>query len=315
MSSNKTAEKRQYENIMDKLVSRIDEMNSPIVAGIDTTLEMIPEAKRISMFEQFGSTPATAADLLLSYNKTIIDSISDLVPAVKPQIAMYEKYGLDGIRAYLETIEYARSKGLIVIGDIKRGDIASTAEAYASHLSGVEIEGNTFDTWQEDMVTVNPYFGIDGINPFTKACKETGKGIFVLVKTSNPGSGELQDLLLIKGCPVYMTIAMLAESWGADMIGAQGFSSVGIVVGATHPETGRQLRDEFPKLFFLVPGYGAQGATAEDLRGFFNSDGRGCLINSSRGIIAAWQKDRRFDAGNVGEAAREAVLKMKAALQ
>ena len=298
------------ESIIDKLTRRIAELRSPIVVGLDTTLEMIPVNLKASMYREFGVTPRAVSEILINYNRLIIDGICDLVPAVKPQIAMYEKYGLDGIVAYMKTIEYAHKRGMIVIGDIKRGDISSTAEAYAAHLDGVDIDGEYFDPWQEDMITVNPYFGSDGIRPFTAACERTGKGIFILTKTSNPGSSELQDLALESGAPVYLQVARLVVEWGRDLIGDCGFGNVGIVVGATHPGVGRRLREEFPALFFLVPGYGAQGAKAEDLRGFFDMDGRGCIVNSSRGIITAWQKENSFGLGNVGDAARAAVIKM-----
>ena len=299
---------------IDALVDRIDELEAPIVVGLDTTIEMIPDNVRDAMYEEFGSAPQAVAGMFTAYNRAIIDSVHDLVPAVKPQIAMYEKYGLDGLIAYHETVSYAKSKGLMVIGDIKRGDIASTAEAYAAHLSGVETGGKAYDLWREDFITVNPYFGSDGILPFTEACEVTGKGIFILVKTSNAGSGELQDLALEDGGPVYLRVAELTREWGRGLTGLRGFSSVGAVVGATHPQIGKELRESFPDMFFLVPGSGAQGATAADLAGFFNAEGRGCIVNSSRAITAAWQRDGRFGPGNIGDAAREVTLRMKSEL-
>jgi orotidine-5'-phosphate decarboxylase len=301
--------------MIDTLVERIERLESPIVVGLDPTLEMMPETVRNAMFAEFGRTPQAVAGMFTAFNKRMIDSVADLVPAVKPQIAMYERYGLDGLVAYLETVDYAKSKGLIVIGDIKRGDIASTAEAYAAHLGGVEIEGAAFDLWQEDAITLNPYFGTEGIRPFTEICEKSGKAVFLLVKTSNAGSGELQDLVLSDGEPVYMKVARLVEGWGASLLGRHGFSSVCAVVGATHSEVGSLLRERFPAMFFLVPGYGAQGGTAADLRGFFDKQGRGCIVNSSRGIIAAWQKDVRFGPENIGDAAREATLKMREELR
>jgi orotidine-5'-phosphate decarboxylase len=319
---------------MDKLIERIDALNSPVVVGLDPTLEMIPESLQAEMFEKFGKTPAAVAEMFLAFNREIIDSVSDIVPAVKPQIAMYEKYGLDGVAAYIKTAEYASSKGLFVIGDIKRGDISSTAEAYAAHLAGTTIGGVYYDLWHEDAITVNPYLGTDGIAPFVATAKEADKSIFVLVKTSNLSSSELQDLIVAqddkgnhanpeKESPDYMkepfpcahrdatlyrTVAALVERWGADQIGKYGYSRVGAVVGATHRDVGAELRKALPHTFFLVPGYGAQGATAEDLLGFFDKDGRGCIVNSSRGIIAAWRKK---DGLSVGAAARAAAITMR----
>ncbi|MDR0851293.1 MAG: orotidine-5'-phosphate decarboxylase [Clostridiales Family XIII bacterium] len=312
---------------MDKLIECIDALKSPIVVGLDPTLEMIPESLQEEMFEKFGKTPAAVAEMFLAFNREIIDSVSDIVPAVKPQIAMYEKYGLDGVAAYIKTAEYASSKGLFVIGDIKRGDISSTAEAYAAHLSGTTIGGEYFDLWHEDAITVNPYLGSDGIAPFVTAATEADKSIFVLVKTSNPSSSELQDLTVNQdengnyadsktepspcihhGATLYRAVATLVDKWGADQIGRYGYSRVGAVVGATHRDVGAELRKALPHTFFLVPGYGAQGATAEDLLGFFDKDGRGCIVNSSRGIIAAWRKK---DGLSVGEAARAAAIMMR----
>jgi orotidine-5'-phosphate decarboxylase len=251
--------------------------------------------------------------MFIRFNREIIDSVADIVPAVKPQIAMYERFGPDGITAYWKTVNYAKTQGMFVIGDIKRGDISSTAEAYAAHLSGVSIGGEHFDPWNTDAITVNPYLGSDGIEPFIAAAKAHDKAIFVLAKTSNPSSSELQDLELAgePGAParlLYRVVGDLIEKWGADSVGAYGYSRVGAVVGATHREIGEKLRAALPHTFFLVPGYGAQGATAEDLKGFFDKNGRGCIVNSSRGIIAAWQKS---EGASVGGAARKAALAMR----
>jgi len=244
----------------------------------------------------------TLPDALFAFNREIIDAVHDLVPAVKPQIAMYEQYGVAGMQAYAQTVQYAKSKGLVVIADIKRGDIAGTAAAYASHLT---------DTWGADFATINPYLGGDSIEPFTQVCRAQDKGIFVLVKTSNPGSGDLQDMPLANGLVVYEHIAELVRTWGAELMGERGYSRVGAVVGATYPAQGEALRKRMPNTFFLVPGYGAQGGTGAALRGFFDENGQGCIVNSSRGIIAAWQADVRFGENNVGDAAREAVFAMK----
>jgi orotidine-5'-phosphate decarboxylase len=280
--------------MIDRLIRKIDELRAPVVVGLDPSPEMIPQ--RIK--DLYGEA---VPDMFFDFNREIIDAVCGLVPAVKPQIAMYERFGPKGIEAYVKTCEYAREKGLIVIGDIKRGDIASTAEAYSAHLK----------SWPHDAVTLNPYLGGDTLAPFIKVCAEQDKAVFVLVKTSNPGSGDLQDLKLSSGELVYERVAGLVSDLGKGLIGASSYSKIGAVVGATWPEQGISLRKKMPHTFFLVPGYGAQGGTGTDLRGFFDKHGRGCIVNSSRGIIAAWQKDKRFSAGNVGEAAREAVLAMR----
>ncbi|OON93229.1 MAG: orotidine 5'-phosphate decarboxylase, partial [Epulopiscium sp. Nele67-Bin001] len=244
-----------------------------------------------------------------TFNKMIIDEIYDLIPAVKPQIAMYEKYGLEGLRAYFETTQYCKSKGLIIIGDVKRGDIASTAAAYAGHIAGVDIEGEYFDLWNEDAITVNPYLGYDGIEPFLGACKQFDKGLFILVKTSNPSSCEIQDLKL-DNKHIYNYVADLVSKWGENLIGEYGYSNIGAVVGATYREQGEELRSLMPHTFFLVPGYGAQGGKASDLKGYFDKDGRGAIINSSRGIISAY-KTKNIQEKDFAKVAREAVIEMK----
>ncbi len=299
-------------NVINNLIKAIDSLNSPIVAGLDTALSMIPEPQKNKCFEEYGKTPEAAAGMLLGYNKMIIDNIYDLIPAVKIQIAMYEVYGTAGIDAYNETAKYAREKGLLVIGDIKRGDIGSTASAYASHLTGTIIIDHAVETWSEDMITINPYLGKDSLLPFTEACNQTGKGCFVLVKTSNPGSADIQDLV-VNGYnkPIYEIVGQMVSDLGKSSLDEAGYSLIGAVVGATHRDIGAKLRHDMPHTFFLVPGYGAQGATAEDLKGFFDKDGRGAIINSSRGIIANWQKNSKFNENNIGDAAREAVNSMK----
>ena len=301
--------------MIDQLIRAIREKANPTVVGLDPAMNMIPEGLKLEAFDRYGKTPKAAAESFLAFNRAIIDAVADIVPAVKPQIAMYERYGLDGLDTYLRTVAYAREKGLIVIGDVKRGDISSTAEAYAAHLGGTQVEGETYDLWKEDFITVNPYFGTDGIAPFVKAAAAMNRGLFVLVKTSNPSSSELQDLL-VDGRPVYRLIADLVHRWGQDHIGAFGYSLVGAVVGATHPIQGVELRAQLPHTFFLVPGYGAQGGKGADLKGFFDKDGVGCIVNSSRGIIAAWRKDPEFaDAPKLGiefaAASRKAALAMR----
>lgn len=300
--------------MIDRLIGRIEALRNPTVVGLDPTYEMMPEGLRQRCLAEFGRTPRAVAEMFLAFNREIIDAVADVVPAVKPQIAMYERYGLEGLRAYLETVAYAKATGLLVIGDVKRGDIASTAAAYAAHIGGTEVDGAHFDLWQEDAVTVNPYLGYDGIEPFVAACRERDRGIFVLVKTSNPGSGELQDLALAGGETVYERVGRLVDAWGRDAMGEKGYSRVGAVVGATHKEQGERLRTLLPHTFFLVPGYGAQGASADDLWGFFDKEGGGCIVNSSRGITAAYKKEERFGE-DAGAAAREAALAMRADLR
>lgn len=302
--------------MIDRLLDKIVICENPTVVGLDPTYSMVPEGIKGAMLEAYGKTPKAVAEMFIKFNQGIIDGVSDLIPAVKPQIAMYEQYGLEGIRAYLETIDYAKKKGLVVIGDIKRGDIASTAAAYAAHIAGVTIEGVQFDPWQEDAVTLNPYLGVDGIEPFLEPCRTLDKGLFILVKTSNPSSGELQDLKVEgMGKTFYEQTADLVCKWGELAMGTKGYSKIGAVVGATYKEQGEALRKRMPHTFFLVPGYGAQGGTSQDLKGFFDKDGIGCIINSSRGITAAYQKSERYSHANFAEAAREAVLAMKADLQ
>ena len=296
--------------MIDRLMDKIEKMANPTVVGLDPTYEMIPQEIKAEMLEQHGETTKAVAKMFLSFNREIIDQVCDLVPAVKLQIAMYEQYSIEGLKAYLETIVYAKKKGLVIIGDIKRGDIASTAEAYAAHLNGVNIEGTRFDLWNEDAVTLNPYMGFDAIKPFIGPCNEYDKGIFLLVKTSNPSGKEIQDLIS-GGKPIYEHVAELVSSWGELAMGTKGYSKVAAVVGATYKEQGQELRKKMPHTFFLIPGYGAQGATGEDLKGYFDKDGKGCIVNSSRGIIAAYKKDSKYGEHNFAEAAREAVKAMK----
>ena len=300
--------------MIDRLMKKIEQLGNPTVVGLDPTYEMIPQTIKSEMLEKYGKTAKAAGKMFFSFNKEIIDHISDLVPAVKPQIAMYEQYGIEGLKAYLDTIDYAKKKGLFIIGDIKRGDIASTATAYAAHLNGIEIEGVRDDLWNEDAVTLNAYMGFDAVRPFIEPCNEFDKGIFVLVKTSNPTGKEIQDLLS-DGKPVYEHMAELVSQWGRLAMGNNGYSKVAAVVGATYKEQGEELRRLMPHTFFLIPGYGAQGASGDDIRGFFDKDGKGCIVNSSRGIIAAYQKDSKFDGHNFGEAAREAAIAMKKDLE
>ena len=297
--------------IIDKLIEGIQRTSSPIVVGLDPRLSFVPRAIREEAYDRYGKTPEGAAAAFLTFNKGIIDAVADLVPAVKPQVAMYEQLGAPGIAAYIDTIAYARQKGLLVIGDIKRSDIASTAEAYADgHIGRVQIDGEQAEVFGEDLITVNPYLGIDSVEPYFKSCRAYEKGLFVLVKTSNPHSGQLQDLD-VGGEPLYEKIGGLVEEWGEEFRGRFGYSSIGAVVGATHPAQAARLRQRFPHTFFLVPGYGAQGATAQDLAVCFDAHGLGAIVNSSRGIIAAYQKLDGFDENTYREAARTATLAMR----
>lgn len=310
ISSNKYREGKKF--MISKLVDKIVDTGAPIVVGLDPKLSFIPDRILNKSFGEKGENLEGAADAFWEFNKEIIDNIYDIVPAVKPQIAMYEELGIPGLITFKKTVDYAREKGLYVIGDIKRGDIGSTSESYAvGHLGGVEIGGKVFRGFEEDFATVNPYLGSDGVKPFISVCNKEDKGIFVLVKTSNPSSGEFQDRL-IDGRPLYEHVGEQVEKWGLESMDGS-YSNVGAVVGATYPEMGKILRDIMPHAYILVPGYGAQGGKGKDLVNFFNKDGLGAIVNSSRGIIAAWKSDnyKQFADGKVGEAARAAALDMK----
>ena len=298
--------------MINALVEKIKEKEAPVCVGLDPVIGLLPEFIKKKAFEEFGVCEKAVAEAFFEFNKTIIDAVYDLVPSVKPQIAMYEELGAAGVEAYIRTCAYAREKGLVVIGDVKRGDIGSTSRAYANaHIGRVSIEDKEFSSFDADFATVNPYMGSDGINEFLKCCKEYDKGIFVLVKTSNPSSAELQDLKVGEDT-VYEIVAGKVNEWGSDLIDNCGYSRVGAVVGATYPEIGRKLRSLMPKTYFLVPGYGAQGATGKDLKEYFNPDGLGAVINSSRGIIAAYKREPyiHFGEEGFGEAARAATLDM-----
>ena len=299
--------------IIDRLMKKIDSMNSPIVVGLDPMLSYIPEFIKKEAYEEYGETLEGAAEAVWQYNKGIVDAIYELVPAVKPQIAMYEQFGIPGLSVFKKTVDYCKEKGLIVIGDIKRGDIGSTSAAYAdAHLGSVTVGNNVYKPFDEDFVTVNPYLGTDGIKPFTDVCKREDKGIFVLVKTSNPSSGELQNKIS-EGKSIYEMVADIVNEMGAELVGESGYSCVGAVVGATYPEVGKQLRKLMPKTLMLVPGYGAQGGKGADLVHYFNKeDGLGAIINSSRGIIAAYkaEKYKTYGEEHYAEAARQAVIDM-----
>lgn len=300
--------------MINKLVKKIQQTNAPIVVGLDPTMKLVPEHIQKKAYAEFGETLEGAAEAIWQYNKAIIDATYDLIPAVKPQIAMYEQFGTEGMKAFHKTVEYCKEKDLIVIGDIKRGDIGSTSEAYAiGHLGQVQVGNTMCRGFAEDFVTVNPYLGSDGVKPFMKVCKEEKKGIIVLVKTSNPSSGEFQDRLVADAGnrPLYEIVGEQVAKWGEELMG-DSYSYVGAVVGATYPEQGKVLRKIMPKTFILVPGYGAQGGKGKDLVHFFNEDGLGAIINSSRGIIGAYQQEKyaEFGALNFADASRAAVEDM-----
>ena len=297
--------------MINKLISNIRKTNAPIVVGLDPMLNYIPEHIQKKAFAEFGETLEGAAEAIWQYNKGIVDATYDLIPAVKPQIAMYEQFGIPGLIAYKKTVDYCKSKDLGVIGDIKRGDIGSTSAAYAvGHLGQVQVGSKKYAGFDEDFATVNPYLGSDGVKPFMDICKEEKKGIFVLVKTSNPSSGEFQDRV-IDGRPLYELVGEKVAQWGDELMGDE-YSYVGAVVGATYPEMGKVLRKIMPKTFILVPGYGAQGGKGADLVHFFNEDGLGAIVNSSRGIIAAYKQEKykEFGAENYADASRAAVKDM-----
>lgn len=297
--------------MINQLVANIKKTGAPIVVGLDPMLNYIPEQVQKKAFAEYGETLEGAAEAIWQFSKEIVDKTYDLIPAVKPQIAMYEQFGLPGLAAFKKTVDYCKEKGLVVIGDIKRGDIGSTSAAYAvGHIGKVKVGSKTYAPFDEDFVTVNPYLGSDGVNPFLDVCKEEKKGIFVLVKTSNPSSGEFQDQK-IDGRPLYELVGEKVAAWGSEVMGDE-YSYVGAVVGATYPEMGKVLRKVMPKAYILVPGYGAQGGKGKDLVHFFNEDGLGAIVNSSRGIIAAYKQEQyaKFGAENFGDASRAAVETM-----
>ena len=297
--------------MVSKLIEKIQKTKAPICVGLDPMLSYIPEHVTKKAYEEFGETLEGAAEAIWQFNKEIVDATCDLIPSVKPQIAMYEQFGLPGLAAYDKTVKYCQEKGLIVIGDVKRGDIGSTSAAYAAgHIGKVQVGSKTYSGFDTEYITVNPYLGTDGVKPFVDVCNECDRGILVLVKTSNPSSGEFQDRL-IDGRPLYELVAEKVVEWGSASMDGE-YSNVGAVVGATYPEMSKILRKLMPKTYFLVPGYGAQGGTAEDLKYCFNQDGLGAIVNSSRGIIAAYKKDTyaKFGPEHFGEASRQAVIDM-----
>lgn len=299
--------------MIDRLIEKIKKTNAPICVGLDPRIDMVSDEIKEKSFGEFGLTKEGAADAIYKFNRGIIDATYDLIPSVKVQIAMYEELGIPGLIAYEKTLSYAKEKGLIVIGDIKRGDIGSTSKAYANaHLGGFNLsykgEEKFIEAFENDFVTLNPYMGSDGIDEFIGNCKEFDKGLFILVKTSNPSSVQLQDLVVDEEY-IYTHMAKYVASWGKDLVGKNGYSEIGAVVGATNKEAAKTLRKILKNNYFLVPGYGAQGASAKDLSVYFNEDGLGAIVNSSRGIMCAY-KSEKYEKCDYMEAARKAVLDM-----
>lgn len=299
------------QNAMDKLICKIKQMNNPTVIGLDPRYDMIPKC----ITEKYEQTIEGACKAIIEFNKKLIDATCDIIPAIKPQIAFYEMFGVEGIKAFKQTYEYAKQKQMIVIADIKRGDIGSTAAGYSNAYLGKTPLGNIEESiFDVEFVTVNPYLGIDGVKPFIEDCKKCGKGIFVLVKTSNPSSGELQDLKLENGKTVYETVGELVNKWGEELIGENGYSSVSAVVGATYPKQLQELRKIMPNTYFLIPGYGAQGGKAEDIALGFDKNGLGGIVNASRSLMCAYKSDKwknRFEEKDFAQATRAEALRMK----
>lgn len=296
---------------LDRLIEKIAEKQNPTVAGLDPKLDYVPASIKEKCFAKYGKTLDGAAAALFEFNKALIDSLYDIVPAVKPQAAYYEMYGWQGVKALCDTIAYAKSKGMFVITDGKRNDIGTTMEAYAAaHLGTTEVGGELTEAFGADALTVNGYLGTDGIKPLASICKESDKGIFVLVKTSNPSSGELQDMKLDTSETVYEHMGKMCEAWGSELMGEYGYSAVGAVVGATYPQQLLEMRAKAEHTFFLVPGYGAQGGGAEDVKNAFDKNGLGAVINSSRGIMCAWKK-QGLSEDDFALAARNEAIRMR----
>lgn len=296
--------------MIDRLIDKIIEMQNPSCVGLDTSFDYLPDEMRedISTFEG-------VAEKIVEFNMNVIDKVCDIVPAVKVQIAYYEMYGYEGLRAFNYTVNYARGRGMVVIADCKRNDIGSTASCYSkAYLGKTPVGEKKIKSFPADMLTVNGYLGSDGVKPFIEDVKNNDKSIFVLVKTSNPSSGELQNLKLENGKFVYEQMGALVEEWGRDTVGRYGYSEVGAVVGATHPEEAARLRKQMKNTFFLIPGYGAQGGSAEMLKVCFDERGLGGVVNSSRGILCAY-KNPSYSGMNYYDAARAACIDMQQDLQ
>ena len=299
-------------NAIDHLIEKIKETNNPTVMGLDPRYDMIPEIVR----KKYTNNLEGISNAIIEYNKELIDNTYDIIPAIKPQLAFYEMFGIEGMKAFQETCKYAKEKEMIVIADAKRGDIGSTAKGYSNAYLGQTPIGeekiSVFDNI--DFLTVNPYLGVDSIKPFVEDCIEYDKGIFVLVKTSNPSSGELQDLKLENGETVYEHVANLVEEWGKELRGEYGYSSVAAVVGATYPEQLKEIRQKAPHTYFLIPGYGAQGGKADDIALGFDSNGLGGIVNASRSLMCAYKSDKwkeKFTEEEYGKATRAEALEMR----
>lgn len=298
-------------NAIDRLIEKIKQTNNPTVMGLDPRYEMIPKC----VTEKYSKDLDGVAKAIIEYNKALIDATYDIIPAVKPQIAFYEMYGLSGMKAFEETCKYAKEKGMIVIADIKRGDIGSTAKGYSNAFLGrTNIDGKEEAIYDVDFVTVNPYMGTDCVKPFIEDCQKYEKGVFILVKTSNPSSGELQDLKLENGNEVYMQVANLVEKWGEELRGKYGYSSISAVVGATYPEQLKQIREKAPHTYFLIPGYGAQGGKAEDIALGFDSNGLGGIVNASRSLMCAYKSEKwkdKYSENEYAKATRAEAIRMR----
>ena len=299
-------------NAIDNLIEKIKETNNPTVMGLDPRYDMIPECVR----SKYSNNLEGIAKAILEYNKELIDNTYDIIPAIKPQLAFYEMFGIEGMKAFKGTCKYAKEKGMIVIADAKRGDIGSTAKGYSNaYLGQTPIGEEKIEVFENiDFLTVNPYLGVDSITPFVEDCIKYGKGIFVLVKTSNPSSGELQDLKLENGKTVYEHVASLVEKWGEELRGEYGYSSVAAVVGATYPEQLKEIREKAPHTYFLIPGYGAQGGKAEDIALGFDKEGLGGIVNASRSLMCAYKSDKwkdKFTEAEYGKATRAEAIEMR----
>lgn len=298
-------------NVVDRLIEKIKKMNNPTVMGLDPRYEMIPEC----VTKKYPQNLEGASKAIIEFNKNLIDATYDIIPAIKPQIAFYEMYGIPGIEAFYETCKYAKEKGMFVIADIKRGDIGSTAKGYSNaYLGKTKIDKTEESIFDVDFITVNPYIGSDCVSPFIEDCKKYDKGIFILVKTSNPSSGELQDVKLENEEEVYKKVASLVEKWGEDLRGENGYSSVSAVVGATYPKQLETLRKLAPHTFFLIPGYGAQGGKPEDIAYGFDKKGIGGIVNASRSLMCAYKSDKWKDTykeEKYAKATRAEAIRMK----
>lgn len=298
-------------NIIDQLIEKIKIMKNPTVIGLDPRYEMLPKCVK----DKYPKTLEGVGQAIIEYNKALIDEIYDIIPAIKPQIAFYEMYGIPGMQAFKVTCEYAKQKGMFVIADIKRGDIGSTAQGYSNaYLGKTKIEENEQSLYDIDFVTVNPYMGTDCVKPFIDDCKKYNKGLFILVKTSNPSSGELQDVKLENGEEVYTRVAKYVEKWGEELRGEYNYSSISAVVGATYPEQLKQLRQIAPHTYFLIPGYGAQGGKAEDIALGFDENGLGGIVNASRSLMCAYKSEMwkdKFEEKDYAKATRTEAIRMK----